>query len=103
MFSSKNELFDLTKIKIEVEFINRNKYNDRFEKLKKLMKEHLSELDIQSVLDSEAFKKSVPSSNIITNRFLFFKIYENSDLKNKLESSHQSQNKYLFIILARII
>lgn len=94
MFSSKNELFDLAKIRIEIEFINRNKYNDRFEKLKKLMKDQLSEIDVQSILDSESFKKSIPNSNIMTNRFLFFKIYENNDLKNKLESSHQSQNKY---------
>jgi hypothetical protein len=93
MFSSKNELFDLAKIRIEIEFINRNKYNDRFEKLKRIMKEHLSEIDVQSLLDSEAFKKSLPNTNIVPNRYLFFKIYENNDLKNKLESSHQSQNK----------
>ncbi len=93
MFSSKNELFDLAKIRIEIEFINRNKYNDRVEKLKRIMKEHLSEIDVQSLLDSEAFKKSLPNTNIVPNRYLFFKIYENNDLKNKLESSHQSQNK----------
>jgi hypothetical protein len=93
MFSSKNELFDLAKIRIEIEFINRSKYNDRFEKLKRIMKEQLSEIDVQSLLDLDAFKKSLPNTNIIPNRYLFFKIYENNDLKNKLESSHQNQNK----------
>jgi hypothetical protein len=93
MLSVKNELFDLAKIRIELEFINRNKYNERFEKLKKTMKDQLSEFDVLSILESDSFKKAFPNSNIMPSRYLFFKIYENNDVKNKLESSHQSQNK----------
>ena len=97
MLSYRNELFELAKIKIEIEFINKVKYSDRFEKLKKLVKDQLSEIDIQVILDSEVYKKSFPSTNFMINRYLFFKIYENNDLKNKLESSHQSQNRYYYL------
>ena len=89
MLNYKNELFELAKIKIEIEFINKAKYVERFEKMKKLLKDHFNELDIQSIIESESVKKA--SSNIMLGRYLFFKTYENNDLKNKIESS-QSPN-----------
>jgi hypothetical protein len=107
MISLNNDLFEYCKIKCELEFINKNKYFERYERVKYLMKENLSELIIRDD-DSEKYNSvnsSSDSSNLdsknvngLKNKF-FIKFYENSDIKQKQDKSESNCHCKIFLCL----
>lgn len=65
MKNTKNELLDFSKIKIEIEFINKNKYFLKYEQVKKYLIDNFQEIRIDNY-----------------KNIFMLKFYEMSDFKN---------------------
>lgn len=66
MLSNINEIFEICKIRIELEFINKAKYFDKYEKLKNSLKTNFSEF-IMSVENSIAAETETENKSEIKN------------------------------------
>jgi hypothetical protein len=63
MLSIINEIFEICKIRIELDFINKSKYFDKYEKLKNSLKKNFSEF-IMNIVENQ--NHSIPEENIKT-------------------------------------
>ena len=70
MFSIKNDLLQKCQIKIQLDFINKIKYTQRYESLKKFIQENFSELGISQENSQKPYKR------------YFLTFFENTDNKN---------------------
>jgi len=112
MLSSINDFFEICKIKIELEFVNKIKHFDKYEKLKNSLKKNFSEylmdfnvenlkndsenedknaidnIDKQSLANLQAFSFKEENAIILkylNGRIYFNKFFELADLKNTYE------------------
>jgi len=113
MLSNINDFFDICNIKIELEFINKIKHFDKYEKLKNSLKNNFSEYlinyDLEKIKSEKLSYESIYKENIetqtltklksfiyndenedilkyLSGRIYFNKFFELSDIKNKYES-----------------
>lgn len=114
MLSVANDFFEICKVKIELEFINKIKYFDKYEKIKNCLKNNFSEflinIDLEKLKqESEVNSKQDASKNpeakslnivqaylyeeqnveiikYLNGRMFFNKFFELSDIKNRYES-----------------
>lgn len=117
MLSSINDFFEICKIKIELEFINKIKHFDKYEKLKNSLKNFFSEylmnisidnlkdefekqnqhnldnIEKQSIYNLQAFSFKEENVNVLkylNGRIYFNKFYELSDVRNRYEFKKSS-------------
>jgi len=118
MLSLINDFFEICKIKIEFEFINKIKHFDKYEKLKNSLKKNFSEylmnfdldslkkdslnsektendnIEKQSIANLQAFcfkEENVEILKYLNGRIYFNKFFELSDIKNRYEFKKSSR------------
>ena len=118
MFSTFNDFFEISNFKIELEFINKAIYPDRFEKMKNSIKINFSEFIFHPnqnpdiILDISDFLNNPNKSHVniiqqtylldeyaetlkfLSGKLLFNKFFEISDLKNNFLSYKNNLSKY---------
>lgn len=118
MLSLINDFFEICKIKIELEFINKIKHFDKYEKIKNSFKKNFSEylmnfnldnlkkdfrisekikylnFEEQSIANLEAFSLKEENAEILkylNGRIYFNKFFELTDIKNRFEFKKSSR------------
>jgi len=87
-FLNNFETLELAKIKIEIEFMNKFKHYDEFEKIKFNFKQEFSEYNIEYLKDYAEMKKRVSIAGNI-----FLKFYEKNEISTTQGVSQISFSK----------
>lgn len=118
MLSLTNDFFEICKIKIELEFINKIKHFDKYEKLKNALRKNFSEylmnFNLESIKKDSVTSDKIPIDDVVkqsvaklqafsfkeenleilkylNGRIYFNKFFELADIKNKYEFKKTSR------------
>ncbi len=86
-FLNNFEILELAKIKIEIEFIHKDKHYDEYEKIKFNFKQEFSEYNIENFKDYANMKKNVNSTGSILLKF-----YERNEIVTTQEVNSQTSS-----------